>query len=458
MGDAAASSSSEAPSVEPEKENDQGPPKRPRKSIIGMVGDGRRKSVTFGHVTEVEIPRNSPEPSPAALRYMRRTSLTTITSPAAAAEAAAAMQEENPYPCANGSSDLAPPPPPAPPAPAPPPPSAPVAAPPALTALPPLLFMPAASAIHAAPPASTSVTSPTPSVASSAADVFYSPAETFESAYGEGGTPQGDHTPTLGGLLEEDRLADEGVPALGSLLEEDVRAEQARAAAAGADEEATGMFGGVEADVAEDTMDLTVAVGGIFRNASAGNTLAQAAFASVAAAVALEEEEPTMDMTVAVGGILRTAASVATPAAAAPSTHTAAASSSMFTPDPSALATDNGYGDEFGVTPGRLSGVSARVGVASAGGASTGAASGGTPGWLKEATVEVRRLSVAPATLGHVVYEDEEEPESAQVEQDDEEVGMEMTGAYEPAAPPPAMASPAAPPPSCGRTSSWPSA
>ena len=80
------------------------------------------------------------------------------------------------------------------------------------------------------------MTSPTPSVASSAADVFYSPAETFESAYGEGGTPQGDHTPTLGGLLEEDRLADEGVPALGSLLEEDVRAEQARAAAAGADE------------------------------------------------------------------------------------------------------------------------------------------------------------------------------------------------------------------------------
>jgi arylsulfatase A-like enzyme len=64
------------------------------------------------------------------------------------------------------------------------------------------------------------------------------------------------------------------------------------------------------------------------------------------------------------------------------------------------FTTDNGYGDEFGVTPGRLS---ARVGVASAGGASTGAASGGTPGWLKEATVEVRRLSVAPATLGHAV-------------------------------------------------------
>jgi hypothetical protein len=103
----------------------------------------------------------------------------------------------------------------------------------------------------------------------------------------------------------------------------------------------------------------------VFRNASAGNTLAQAAFASVAAAVALEEDEPTMDMTVAVGGILRTAASVATPAAAAPSMHTAAAASSIFTPDPAALTTDNGYGDEFGVTPGRLS---ARVGVASAGG------------------------------------------------------------------------------------------
>jgi hypothetical protein len=64
---------------------------------------------------------------------------------------------------------------------------------------------------------------------------------------------------------------------------------------------------------------------------------------------------------------------------------------------------------QFGVTPARLSGFSASTGGASTSGASTRVAStGGTPGWLKEATVEVRRLNVAPAILGLALYEDEE--------------------------------------------------
>ena len=239
--------------------------------------------------------------------------------------------------------------------------------------------------------------SPTVSEAS-AADVFFSPAETFTSNNGEG-TPKGNGTPSLGSLLEEDRQADESVPQLSALLEED---EQVGTI--------TGPPANEEADDGEETMDFTQAVGGIFRNASAdAGSLAEAAFASVSAAAANDagneeqeevEMEMTMEFTKAVGGILRTSD---TPKEAHP-----ASSSNVHTPAAQhSLTEDNGYGDEFGVSSG---GFGSR-GAASAG-AMSGPKSGGTPGWLKEASHEVRRLSVAPQTLGmsHLDNQDEGSP------------------------------------------------
>lgn len=81
----------------------------------------------------------------------------------------------------------------------------------------------------------------------------------------------------------------------------------------------------------------------------------------------------------------------------------------VYEESPTDLDVERDLEAQFGVTPARHSGFSASTCGASSGGASTGVAStGGTPGWLKEAAVEVRRLNVAPATLGLALYEDEE--------------------------------------------------
>ena len=167
---------------------------------------------------------------------------------------------------------------------------------------------------------------------------------------------------------------------------------------------------------------MTRAVGGLFRNAS-GSTgdLAQAAFASMSAAVAgqasdsheedEESEGPTMDMTMAVGGILRASA-------------LAPATTLERTPVSSAVLTHVG------------SGAGSAAGRASLG--DPGSADPGTPAWLKQAADLVAQPPSSHASRGAATTPAATTPAAVpdgagalpSDDEDDEADAMEFTGAY----------------------------
>ena len=220
-------------------ENSQGAPKRSRKSSLAPAADGRRKSVSFtGKVSVV---------------YFQKDDDTSPMKPPPAAAAAA-------------------------------PPPVPMAAPPPRTAavVPQAVKpvpQPAAAATVASSPVRRSPrrgvpSSPAGSEVSSAADLFFSPVESFNGTDSNRGSLG---TPSLSGLLDADETAEQGVPALSQLVEHDAQEHDAPPPPAEVVEE-------------DATMDMTVAVGGILKATAAasrpGVSAAQRRRSSVAPSLA----------------------------------------------------------------------------------------------------------------------------------------------------------------------------
>ena len=294
------------PEASPEKENSQGPSKRMRKSL---PVDARRKSVSFGMVSKVYYEKEEhAKPSPLATLTASPGPSSSADAPPAAAAAAAAPPPTTTTTATRPAAAE-------PPQQSLPPPSAPQPQPPAAQASNAAASSPRRSPRNAAasssprrsPRIEAKKAVPASPSASEASDVFFSPVESFHSAMDGGGegTPRGMGTPSLAGLLDEDEQAD-AAPALSQLLAQDLSREATTTTAAPA-----ATLAPAEEDATE-TMDMTIAIGGILSGAAAPE--APPAFGSDDA----DDTNQSMDMTTAVGGILKGVALQAPPGLAPP--------------------------------------------------------------------------------------------------------------------------------------------